>query len=164
MSSVVAPDGSSHVFSDLPAGGWGAVFKVRYLADGELSMESARTLEGSPGVNGGARSDVQRQTKIHTDGVHEVIGGLDGKGGWKSPLLASVPFHYGETFMFESTGGGGWGSALERSTATVLDDVLDEYISLNAARKHYGVVIDATSMTVDDAATKQLRAQMCSAA
>lgn len=111
-----------------------------------------------------ARSDVQRQTKIHTDGVHEVIGGLDGKGGWKSPLLASVPFHYGETFMFESTSGGGWGSALERSTATVLDDVLDEYIALNAARKHYGVVIDATSMTVDDAATKQLRAQMCSAA
>lgn len=218
VSSVVAADGSTDVFSDLPAGGWGgtpyadgmnvtedplgncmnmpaetaellfpvayeafelrtdsggagrhrgglgAVFKVRYLGEGALSMESARTLEGSPGVNGGQRSDVQRQIKIHTDGRREVIGGLDAEGNWKSPLLESVPFHSGETFMFESTGGGGWGSALERDAAAVLDDVLDEYISPAAARKVYGVVIDEQAMAVDNAATMKLRAEMRSAA
>jgi N-methylhydantoinase B len=214
VSSVVAADGSTDVFSDLPAGGWGgtpyadgmnvtedplgncmnmpaetaellfpiayeafelrtdsggagqhrgglgAVFKVRYLGEGALSMESARTLEGSPGVNGGQRSDVQRQIKIHTDGRREVIGGLDAEGNWKSPLLESVPFHRGETFMFESTGGGGWGNALERDASAVLDDVLDEYISPAAARKVYGVVIDEQAMTVDSAATARLRAEM----
>ena len=218
VSSLVEADGTSSVFSDLPAGGWGgtpygdgmnvtedalgncmnmpaetaellfpiayeafelrtdsggpgkhrgglgAVFKVRYLADGELSMESARTLEGSPGVNGGQRSDVQRQTKVRADGSAEVIGGLDAEGNWKSPLLASVPFHPGETFLFESTGGGGWGNPLERSVATVLDDVLDEYISVEAARRHYGVVIDPATMTIDDAATNKLRAEMRAAA
>lgn len=217
VSSVVAPDGSSDVFSDLPAGGWGgtpygdgmnvtedplgncmnmpaetaellfpiayeafelrtdsggpgrhrgglgAVFKVRYLADGELSMESARTLEGSPGVNGGARSDVQRQIKIMADGREEVIGGLDADGNWKSPLLESVPFTYGETFKFESTGGGGWGNALERDPASVLDDVLDEYISEGAAKAVYGVVIDTNAMQVDEAATRSLREEMAAA-
>jgi N-methylhydantoinase B len=211
VSSVRAPDGTTDVFSDLPAGGWGgtpfadgmnvtedplgncmnmpaetaellfpvayeafelrtdsagpgkhrgglgAVFKVRYLSDGELSMESARTLEGSPGVNGGQRSDVQRQIKIHADGRREVIGGLDEAGNWKSPLLESVPFKYGETFMFESTGGGGWGHPLDRDPAAVLDDVLDEYISPTAARQVYGVVIDGASMQVDAGATAKLR-------
>jgi N-methylhydantoinase B len=31
----------------------GAVFKVRYLCEGELNMETSRTRKGSPGVNGG---------------------------------------------------------------------------------------------------------------
>jgi N-methylhydantoinase B len=214
VSSVVAPDGTTNVFSDLPAGGWGgtpyadgmnvtedplgncmnmpaesaellypiayeafelrpdsggsgqhrgglgAVFKVRYLSDGLLSMESARTLQGSPGVNGGGFSDVQRQTKIYSDGKSEVIGGLDGMGGWKSPLLANVPFAYGETFMFESTGGGGWGSALDREEDAVLDDVLDEYITFDTAWKTYGVVIDRDAMTVDRQATAARRSEM----
>ena len=141
-------------------GGLGAIFKVRYLADGELSIESARTLEGSPGVNGGLRSDVQRQIKIHPDGAREVIGGLAEDGTWRSPLLESVPFRDGETFMFESTGGGGWGEPLSRPPETVLDDVLDEYISLEAARAVYGVVIDTQTMTVDTAATQVQRNAM----
>ncbi|MGR8919750.1 MAG: hydantoinase B/oxoprolinase family protein [Gammaproteobacteria bacterium] len=145
-------------------GGLGAVFKMRYLGEGELSMESARTLEGSPGVAGGQRSDVQRQWKIHGDGREEVIGGLDAEGNWKSPLLSNVPFKPGETFMFESTGGGGWGQPLARDPAAVLDDVLDEYISLESARDVYGVVIDPASMTIDAAATETRRAEMTATA
>jgi len=141
-------------------GGLGAVFKVRYLSDGLLSMESARTLQGSPGVNGGEFSDVQRQTKIYGDGTSEVIGGLDEAGGWKSPLLSNVPFTHGETFMFESTGGGGWGKPLDRDVAAVLDDVLDEYITFNTAYDVYGVVIDKDAKTIDLEATKVRRAEL----
>jgi N-methylhydantoinase B len=217
VSSVVAPNGATDVFSDLPAGGWGAspyadgmnvtedplgncmnmpaetaellfpiayeafelrtdsagpgkyrgglgaIFKVRYLSEGALSMETARTLEGSPGVAGGQHSAVQRQTKIHLDGHQEVIGGLDPQGAWRNPLLCAHPFAYGETFMFESTGGGGYGSPLARDPQQVLDDVLDEYISPRAAREVYGVVIDELTQQIDHAATSAARAQLVSA-
>ncbi len=217
VSSVVAPNGTTDVFSDLPAGGWGAspyadgmnvtedplgncmnmpaetaellfpiayeafelrtdsagpgryrgglgaIFKVRYLSEGALSMETARTLEGSPGVAGGQHSAVQRQTKIHLDGHHEVIGGLDEQGDWRNPLLCAHPFAHGETFMFESTGGGGYGSPLARDPQQVLDDVLDEYISPRAAREVYGVVIDELTQQIDHAATSAVRAQLVNA-
>jgi N-methylhydantoinase B len=38
-------------------------------------------------------------------------------------------------------GGGGYGNALDRSPQRVLEDVLDEYISVQAAETEYGVVI-----------------------
>jgi N-methylhydantoinase B/oxoprolinase/acetone carboxylase alpha subunit len=138
-------------------GGLGAVFKVRFLGDGELSMETSRTIEGSPGANGGARSAVQRSTKIKPDGVSEVIGGLDEQGQWKNPLLAAHKFAPGETFMFETTGGGGWGDPHARPVGRVLDDVLDDYISIDAARDLYGVAIDPKTMTVLEAETVKLR-------
>jgi N-methylhydantoinase B len=138
-------------------GGLGAVFKVRFLCDAELSMETARTREGSPGVNGGGRSEVQRSTQIFTDGRELVIGGLSPNGAWTNPLLAGHRFGFDEQFMFESTGGGGWGSAKERPPERVLEDVLDEYVSIEAARELYGVAIDPKLMKVDEAATARLR-------
>lgn len=138
-------------------GGLGAVFKVRFLGDGELSMETSRTIEGSPGANGGGRSAVQRSTKIRTSGASEVIGGLNEDGAWKNPLLAAHKFAPGETFMFETTGGGGWGNAHARPAVSVLGDVLDDYVSIDEARTSYGVAIDPETMTVLEAETAQLR-------
>src|SRR5579884_69891 len=54
----------------------------------------------------------------------------------------------------------GYGDPLERDPQQVLDDVLDEFISLESARTLYGVVIDGESKTVDHAATRELRAAM----
>jgi N-methylhydantoinase B/oxoprolinase/acetone carboxylase alpha subunit len=139
-------------------GGLGAVFKVRYLCDGELSMETSRTREGSPGVNGGGRSVVQRSTKILTDGREVVIGGMKPDGDWVNPLLAGEHFRYDEQFKFESTGGGGWGDPKTRPPAKVLEDVLDEYVSVETARHVYGVVIDPTTMAIDEIETASLRA------
>jgi len=79
------------------------------------------------------------------------------EGEWTNPLLAAYPFKYGEQFMFESTGGGGWGAAFERPAEMVLDDVLEEYVSIEAARSQYGVVIDPDAMTVDQEATRRAR-------
>lgn len=138
-------------------GGLGAVFKVRYLCDGELNMETSRTREGSPGVNGGGRSAVQRSSHLYPDGKELVIGGLSPNGAWTSPLLSGHQFSYDEVFKFESTGGGGWGNPKDRSEDKVLSDVLDDYISLAAAKEKYRVVIDPKTMTVDKAATARLR-------
>jgi hypothetical protein len=57
-------------------------------------------------------------------------------------------------------GGGGWGDPLERDPADVLEDVLDEYVSLEGARRDYGVVIDEEAMRVDEGATARLREEM----
>lgn len=139
-------------------GGLGAVFKVRFLCDAELSMETSRTRKGSPGVNGGGFSVPQRSTLIAADGSTKVIGGIKENGEWTNPLLAGYRFGYDEQFLFETTGGGGWGNPRERDPEMVLEDVLDEYISLEAARSQYGVVIDPRTMTIERAATEALRA------
>lgn len=89
-------------------GGLGAVFKCRFLCDGELSMETSRTRAGSPGVNGGGSSIPQRASHVAADGTSKVIGGIKENGEWTNPLLAGYRFGYDEQFVFETTGGG-WG-------------------------------------------------------
>jgi N-methylhydantoinase B len=59
----------------------------------------------------------------------------------------------------EIPGGAGYGSPLQRAPEVVLADVRDGYVSAQAARERYGVVIDATSWAVDDAATRERRAR-----
>ena len=120
----------------------------------ELSMECSRTRAGSPGVNLGGASPPQRQLKQKVDGTVAVIGGLDDAGNWKSCLLANHPFGAGERFIFESTGGGGWGDPLDRDPRAVLEDVLDEYVSPESARDTYGVVI--ADGVLDENATRSL--------
>ena len=138
-------------------GGVGAVFKLRVLGKAEIGVGTSRTKEGSPGVNGGQRSAVQRSTRIGTDGSTEVIGGLTHNGDWINPLIAGYPLKAGETLMFETTGGGGWGHPFERPPEDVLEDVLDEYISVETAQRDYGVVIDPKSLILDEEATASCR-------
>lgn len=66
----------------------------------------------------------------------------------------------GDVFRHELAGGGGWGDPLDRDTAMVLADVRNEIISLEAARRDYGVVIDRQRWTVDEEATGTLRAEL----
>jgi N-methylhydantoinase B len=138
-------------------GGLGARFKFRFIGGGELSIETSRTIEGSPGVNGGEASPVQVLLQEKVDGSHSVIGGTASDGSWRSPLLSSHKFGPGESFEFLSTGGGGWGAPVNRSPRRVLDDVLDGYVTAQAAREHYRVVIDEKNARVDGDATAKLR-------
>ena len=57
-------------------------------------------------------------------------------------------------------GGGGYGPPALRDPALVLADVLDGYVSPEAAAEAYGVAIDVESGTVDAPATARLRATM----
>ena len=49
---------------------------------------------------------------------------------------------------------------MERDTARVLDDYLDGFVSLEAARDSYGVVIEPEAAEVDSKATHALRASI----
>ena len=65
-------------------------------------------------------------------------------------------------------GGGGFEPAILRDPEAVKEDVLDEIVSLDRARAKYGVVLKGSledyDLTVDVAATAELRAQMKAAA
>ncbi|MER8541485.1 hydantoinase B/oxoprolinase family protein [Mesorhizobium sp. M1334] len=140
-------------------GGLGARFKFRFLNGGELSIETSRTIEGSPGVNGGGRSPVQMLLQEYGDGRREIIGGPRPDGTWRSPLLSSHKFGPNEAFEFLSTGGGGWGVARSRDPERVREDVIDGYISADAARRDYGVAIDPKTLEILSDETSKLRQQ-----
>jgi len=70
-------------------------------------------------------------------------------------LLAFEP---GGAWSFQLGGGGGWGDPLEREPQAVLEDVLDGYVSVEAARRDYGVVLHVDGRRVDIDATRNERA------
>jgi len=74
-----------------------------------------------------------------------------------------VPIGAGERIKYDYGGGGGWGDPLDRDSQAVLDDVLDEYVSVEGAERDYGVVLSGSladlTLAVDEDATTRLRAQ-----
>jgi N-methylhydantoinase B len=72
-----------------------------------------------------------------------------------------VPLKAGEAFEYAFGGGGGWGDPLERDPQRVCEDVLDEYVTPEGARRDYGVVLrgslEALDLAVDFEATRRLR-------
>ena len=138
-------------------GGLGVRAEIEFLGRGQLiTMETSRTREGTPGVGGGGRSSLQRQLRRRVDGSLETIGGTAEDGTWLPQMLGGVPFAPGESFVFESCGGGGWGSPLERDPERVAQDVRNDVVSREAARRDYGVVLTDAG-EVDAAATAAAR-------
>ena len=63
----------------------------------------------------------------------------------------------GDVFQAVLAGGGGWGDPLDREPERVLEDVLDEKLSVDAAARDYGVVLDLEMMRVVVEETDALR-------
>ncbi|MDQ3810731.1 MAG: hydantoinase B/oxoprolinase family protein [Chloroflexota bacterium] len=104
-----------------------------------------------------------------------MLGGLPGQPGefWSSDGRTANPkqllFHPGYSRVQTALpGGGGYGDPLRRDPAAVLDDVLNGYVSIEAAARDYGVVVRSTRRPdeqvsvprhywVDEDATRALR-------
>jgi N-methylhydantoinase B len=75
-----------------------------------------------------------------------------------------VPLEPGDRIVYDYGGGGGFGDPLERDPAAVLEDVLDEYVSVEGAARDYGVVLTGSleelSLAVDADATAALRERL----
>ena len=73
-----------------------------------------------------------------------------------------VPIAAGQKVCYDYGGGGGWGDPFDRDPQAVLDDVLDEYVSVAGAERDYGVVLTGSledlTLAVDEAATTERRA------
>ncbi|MBA7481091.1 Acetophenone carboxylase delta subunit [subsurface metagenome] len=80
------------------------------------------------------------------------------KEQWRK--ISNLPLAPNEVVSFQTGGGGGYGSPLERESEKVLFDVINGYISLQKAKEEYGVVIVQDRMKIDIKATKQLRNKM----
>lgn len=103
-----------------------------------------------------------------------IFGGLPSypHGAWLNPgkeeeeflgaIFSNVKVKSGDTFTRPSAGGGGLGDPLERKPEKVLEDVIDQYVSVERARKDYGVVIkvineELDQYEIDDEATESAR-------
>ena len=130
-------------------GGAGIRRDLRFLADeGKLTNLSERQRFAPYGVFGG-RPGALARTVIDPGPDEEIVHGKQ-----------SREFAYGAVISFQQSGAGGYGDPLERDPARVLEDVMDDYVSVAAARADYGVVItgDGFDLRVDEAATLALRA------
>jgi 5-oxoprolinase (ATP-hydrolysing)/N-methylhydantoinase B len=75
--------------------------------------------------------------------------------------FTNVLLKRGDVVRYVTPGGGGYGDPFQRDPAAVLHDVRNGWVSLDAARTDYGVVItrDGDDYTIDEAATAGIRRQ-----
>jgi N-methylhydantoinase B len=103
------------------------------------------------GINGGLPS-IPHGVWLTRDGEETFLGAV----------FSGVPAGPGDRFTRPSAGGGGFGDPLDRDPAAVAEDVADGYVSIDRARKDYGVVVHEVDVElaryeVDDAATVEER-------
>ena len=134
-------------------GGLGLDSKVRNLVEGRWNLlQTGRRhcppwglWEGKPGA------------------VSDFLLRLPEQSDWQSVDVALHPVPSNSGVIIRTAGGGGWGSPLERDPEKVRMDVLEGFVSLEAARNEYGVVLKPGSnpyfYEVDVKATKKLRGE-----
>lgn len=103
------------------------------------------------GTQGGLDAAANQAFRQDLDGSRRTI-----------PPVGSLTLQPGEQIGQHSTGGGGYGSPLEREPERVREDVLAGFVSFERAELVYGVVFTErrrhVGLEVDEAATSQLRA------
>ncbi len=132
-------------------GGCGIRRDMRFLVDeGQLTNLSDRQTFPPYGLFGGKPGGLGR-TVLNPGPGEQVVHGK-----------ASREFAYGDVISFQQAGAGGYGDPLEREPGRVLEDVLDDYVSIETARREYGVVIagGGVDLRVDGPATNELRKKM----
>lgn len=133
----------------LHRGGLGAIYEIEALSPtgADVFLLGERGKFAPFGVNGGQPAALN-QFHWQTD------------EGEKTPPMASkitdVKIKQGRRVRLETPGGGGWNSPLTRDPERVARDVRLGYVSADAARTAYGVVVRADG-ALDEAATRALR-------
>ena len=130
-------------------GGMGTVSSFRNLIDGYWTLGLSRRIKNPPwGIWGGKPGAPHKVTLLLPDKT--ILS-----GSHVEKLLSAE----GALATIETTGGGGWGNPLERDPKKVSWDVLEGYVSIESARRDYGVILNS-DMSPDLSATKELRAKL----
>jgi N-methylhydantoinase B len=130
-------------------GGLGAIYEIELLEQSaEVFLFGERGNYPPPGVLGGDAGALNKFTFEQDDGEH-------------NPPLASkmndIKIRQGQHVRLESPGGGGYGPAIERDPAAIARDIRLGYVSREAAKHDYHVIITEDG-NVDLTATTELRA------
>jgi N-methylhydantoinase B len=157
-----------------------SIFPVMHeCCDYEIDTGGAGQWRGCPGSRVVKRVLVPAAVTAYMVGMKYpmsgIAGGCDGAPNqltlrYGSPESESVPVMAnaaphaaGQAFEYIYGGGGGWGDPLDRDPERVREDVLDEYVSPEAAERDYGVVllgsVEAYDLRVDLEATRRLRSE-----
>ena len=80
-------------------------------------------------------------------------------GSWSGLKANCLAFPAGTLVTIETGGGGGYGPAFKRPPAEVARDVRERYVSIEAAKDLYGVVLDPVTLQIDERATASQRAK-----
>jgi N-methylhydantoinase B len=130
-------------------GGFGLIRDYRILNDSAILTATFGRHRYPPwGAESGGEGSV--------NGVEVIRSGADRPEVW-SGKLARYPLEKGDVVRLKTGTGGGYGSALDRDPKLVRRDVLNGFLSIEQARRIYGVVLEEKSKEVDLGATKQLR-------
>ncbi len=129
-------------------GGLGVVKQWRALADDtSVQLRSDRYKSPPWGLWGGLAGAPGRVTVKRRNG-----------DSFSPPSKGRFRVDKDDVVRAEMPGAGGFEPAFDRAPAAVLDDVVQEKMSVEHARAAYGVVIDPETQSIDEAATADLRA------
>jgi N-methylhydantoinase B len=127
-------------------GGTNAIKEVEFLSDGNISVEGDGHSHSAWGFQGGKDGATSKL----------LLEKLNGEKVELPSMLTTINLLAGEKIQSIGGMGGGYGDPLQRDAETVLGDVLDELITREQAREHYGVVI-TEQKAIDADATQALR-------
>jgi N-methylhydantoinase B len=148
----VAPDSAG---AGRYRGGYGSHRRWIMRGDAVDSIHGDREEVTPPGVAGGTNG-----------GPNKLVLNMGSDRERNLGMFATnVPLREGDSLDFISNGGGGYGNPLGREPERVLEEVIDGFLSIDAAREVYGVVIEAIDpdvhdFRIDPAATERVRAEL----
>ena len=129
-------------------GGLGTERQWRVLSEeATVNLRTDRFKHSSPGLFGARPAKSSAAALRAEDGTAKPL----------TSKVAGLRIKRGDLITWSMGGGGGYGNPLERDPERVRIDVVRGYVSIEAARTDYGVVV-RPDYTIDDAATKLLRA------
>jgi N-methylhydantoinase B len=132
----------------LSRGGYGMRRDIRLMADaGVLSISSNKNVLPPFGVNGGYPG-ASNDFFVIRNGKEVAPSETPGK-------VSGFPLRRNDVVSIRTSGGGGWGDALDRDPRKVAADVQEGYLTPYLAKEMFGVVIK--NGKVSDAQTKALR-------
>ncbi len=130
-------------------GGLGVTYRWRVEADNITcaNFGSGTQFDTAPfGLHGGQGGPPNRQMIHHADSRTEEVS-----------VNSMSVLSKGDEVELLSSGGGGFGDPKERAIEKVVQDVKEGLVSIESARRDYGVAVNPTTFVVDETATAQLR-------